>query len=326
MVDDRDPFHGAQTTSVARVVARNVELKAVDPDPKRSLALCLELGAEDRGVLRQRDTYFRARAGRLKLREEEPGGATLVQYDRPDGAHARESRYRLVPVAEPGELKAALDAALGTLVVVDKERHLLLWESVRIHLDRVAGLGEFVELEDVGADGSERVDRLQRELGLDSVLPDSYSDRLLGADALIAAARAVMERAHAPYSGFHVGAALRADDGSVHVGANVENAAYPQGQCAEASALGALVAAGRTRVVEAAVIATGEEACVPCGGCRQRLREFMDLDGVVHLCSAGGAHETATLAELLPRSFGPEALAGAGGLTTTGDGPEALPA
>jgi homotetrameric cytidine deaminase len=320
VVDDRDPFHGAQTTSVARVaVARNVELKAVDPDPARSLAVCLGLGAEDRGVLRQRDTYFRARAGRLKLREEEPGGATLVQYDRPDGAHARESRYRLVPVAEPGELKAALEAALGTLVVVDKERRLLLWEGVRIHLDRVAGLGEFVELEDVGAGGTERVDRLQRELGLDSVLPDSYSDRLLGAGALIEAARAVMERAHAPYSGLKVGAALRADDGSVHVGANVENAAYPQGQCAEASALGALVAAGRTRVVEAAVIATGEDACVPCGGCRQRLRELMDLDGVVHLCSAGGAHETATLAELLPRSFGPEALPGA----TRADGPEA---
>jgi homotetrameric cytidine deaminase len=309
MVDDRDPFHRAQTTSVTPVRAHNVELKAVDPDPERSLAVCLRLGAEDRGVLRQRDTYFRARAGRLKVREEEPGGATLVQYDRQDGAHARQSRYRLVPVAEPGELKAALDAALGTLVVVDKERHLLLWESVRIHLDRVSGLGEFVELEDVGADGPERVDRLQRELGLDSVLPDSYSDRLLGdADALIAAARAVMERAHAPYSGFKVGAALRADDGSVHVGANVENAAYPQGQCAEASALGALVAAGRGRVVEAAVIATGDQACVPCGGCRQRLREFMDLDGVVHLCSAAGAHETATLAELLPRSFGPEAL------------------
>jgi homotetrameric cytidine deaminase len=233
-----------------------------------------------------------------------------VQYDRPDAARARESRYRLVPVGEGERLKEALDAALGTLVVVDKERHLLLWEGVRVHLDRVSGLGSFVELEDVGARDATRVRELQRalEIAPENVLADSYADRLLGADALIAAARAVMERAHAPYSRFKVGAALRADDGSIHVGANVENAAYPQGQCAEASAIGALVAAGRARVVEAAVIATGDELCVPCGGCRQRLREFMDPDGTVHLCNEAGGHDTATLAELLPRSFGPEAL------------------
>ena len=290
---------------------RNVELKAADPDPERSLAACLRLGAEDRGVLRQRDTYFRTRSGRLKLREEDPGGATLVQYYRPDAAHARESRYRLVPVADPDELRAALDAALGTLVVVEKERRLLLWEGVRIHLDTVSGLGTFVELE--GVDSTlEHVSRLQAalEIAPGRVLAGSYSDALLGPDALIAAARAVMERAHAPYSRFKVGAALRADDGSLHVGANVENAAYPQGQCAEASALGALVAAGRKRVLEAAVVASGSSVCVPCGGCRQRLRELMDLDGLVHMCSDDGARETATLAELLPRSFGPEALPG----------------
>jgi cytidine deaminase len=72
-----------------------------------------------------------------------------------------------------------------------------------------------------------------------------------------------------------------------------------------------LVAAGHTRAVEAAVIASDDAVCVPCGGCRQRLREFMPLDGVVHLCGASGAHETATLGELLPRSFGPEYLPGA---------------
>jgi homotetrameric cytidine deaminase len=288
---------------------RNFEVKAVDPEPERTLALALELGADDRGILRQRDTYFRTTRGRLKLREEEPGGATLVQYDRSDDARARESRYRLVPVEHGERLKEALDAALGTLVVVDKQRRLLLWQGVRIHLDRVSGLGTFVELEDVGAEQATRVDELQGALQIapGNVQADSYSDRLL-AGALIAAARAVMERAHAPYSRFKVGAALRADDGSIHVGANVENAAYPQGQCAEASAVGALVAAGRTRVVEAAVIASGEGLCVPCGGCRQRLREFMDLDGTVHLCSETGEHDTATLADLLPRSFGPEAL------------------
>jgi len=293
---------------------RNVELKALDPDPARSLAVCRELGAEDRGVLRQRDTYFRARAGRLKLREQEPGGATLIQYDRPDAAAARESRYRLTRVDDPDDLRASLDAALGTLVVVDKERRLLLWEGVRIHLDTVAGLGSFVELEGVAPPESdlaperEKVARLQRELGIEEVLTDSYSDRLLGADALVAAAREAMDRAHAPYSRFHVGAALRAEDGSIHAGANVENSAYPQGQCAEASAIGVLVAAGRTRVLEAAVIADSPEVCVPCGGCRQRLREFMPLDGTIHLCSAAGERRSTTLEALLPLSFGPEFL------------------
>ena len=293
---------------------RNIEVKALDPDPERSLAVCRELGAEDHGVIRQRDTYFRAHEGRLKLREEEPGGATLVQYERPDAAAARESRYRLVPVADPDALREALDAALGTLVVVSKARRLLLWEGVRIHLDRVEGLGSFVELEGVAPLESdlsaerERVARLSEALGIAEVLPDSYSDRLLGADALVAAAAAARDRAHAPYSRFKVGAALRADDGSLHAGANVENSAYPQGQCAEASALGVLVAAGRTRVVEAAVIADSGGLCVPCGGCRQRLREFMPLDGRVHLCAPDGERRTVTLAELLPMSFGPEHL------------------
>jgi homotetrameric cytidine deaminase len=295
---------------------RNVELKAVDPDPERSLAVCRELGAEDRGVLVQRDTYFRTRSGRLKLREEEPGGATLVQYDRPDAARARLSSYRLVPVEDADGLRASLDAALGTLVVVDKERHLLLWEGVRIHLDRVRDLGTFVELEGVAPPESDlsaerdRVAHLAEALGIgpDRILSDSYSDRLLGAEALVSAARDAMERAYAPYSRYSVGAALRAEDGSVHTGANVENAAYPQGQCAEASAIGALVAAGHTRVVEAAVIAGADEVCVPCGGCRQRLREFMALDATVHLCGSSGARESVTLEALLPRSFGPEHL------------------
>jgi homotetrameric cytidine deaminase len=293
---------------------RNVELKALDPDPARSLATCRALGAEDRGVLRQRDTYFRARAGRLKLREEEPGGAVLIQYDRPDAAAARESRYRLTRIEDPDELRASLDAALGTLVVVDKQRHLFLWEGVRIHLDTVEGLGSFVELEGVAPPGSdleperEKVARLQRALGIGEVLTDSYSDRLLGPDALVAAAGEARDRAYAPYSRYHVGAALRAEDGSIHAGANVENSAYPQGQCAEASAIGALVAAGRTKVLEAAVIADSPEICVPCGGCRQRLREFMPLDGTIHLCSATGERRTATLEELLPSSFGPEFL------------------
>ncbi len=169
---------------------RNVELKATDPDPERSLAICLELGASDQGVLVQRDTYFRVPDGRLKLREQTPGTAALIQYHREDASHARESRYRLVEIPDPAGLKEALDAALGTLVVVDKERRLLLWEGVRIHLDRVAGLGDFLELEGVAPAGSdlrperERVATLAEALALEGrVLSDSYSDRLLEAAA-----------------------------------------------------------------------------------------------------------------------------------------------
>src|SRR3954451_24138261 len=118
---------------------RNVELKARDPHPERSLDRARALGAEDRGALRQRDTYFAAPRGQLKLREQEPGGAQLIAYERADAAAARESRYRLVAVPDPEALRAALDAALGTTVVVRKRRPLLLSENVRIHLDDVEG-------------------------------------------------------------------------------------------------------------------------------------------------------------------------------------------
>jgi homotetrameric cytidine deaminase len=294
------------------VLHRNIELKATDPHPERSLAVCLELGAEDRGVIAQRDTYFRVPAGRLKLREETPGGAHLIQYVRADGGSARESRYRIAPVEDGEALRAALDAALGTLVVVDKERRLLLWKGVRIHLDRVNGLGSFVELEGVEQADAQRVDELRAalEIGAERVVAESYADRRMGAETLIAAARTAMERAYAPYSRFQVGAALRAPDGSIHAGANVENAAYPQGQCAEASAIGALVAAGARRITEVAVIGTGEEPCTPCGGCRQRLNELAAPDTAIHLCAAeGGARRTVTLRELLPYAFGPASLA-----------------
>src|SRR4051812_38502858 len=241
---------------------RNIELKAFDPDPERSLAAALRLGARDRGVIRQRDTYFRVGSGRLKLREEEPGGATLVQYDRADDNRARESRYRLIPVEDASTLCAALEASLGVLAVVEKERHLLLWQNVRIHLDRVKDLGDFVELEGVAtadSDLAHELDSVTRltealEIPPERILRNSYSNQVVGSKALVEAAKAVMARAHAPYSRFRVGAALRADDGSIHVGANVENAAYPQGQCAEASAIGALIAAGHRRITEVAVI------------------------------------------------------------------------
>src|SRR3954452_15841925 len=114
---------------------RNLELKAHDPDPRVTLRAAHAVGAEDQGVLLQRDTYFGAAEGRrLKLREQEPGGAELIAYERPDDATARESRYHVVEVEDAVALRRALSAALGSTVVVEKRRHLLLVDNVRIHL------------------------------------------------------------------------------------------------------------------------------------------------------------------------------------------------
>jgi cytidine deaminase len=126
--------------------------------------------------------------------------------------------------------------------------------------------------------------------------------------ALIAAALAARANAYAPYSRFAVGAAIRAEDGTLHAGANVENAAYPQTQCAEATAIGAMVSAGGRRIAEMVVVAEGEALCTPCGGCRQRIREFADRDTPIHLCGPEGVRRTVTLGELLPLSFGPDNL------------------
>jgi len=126
---------------------------------------------------------------------------------------------------------------------------------------------------------------------------------------MIAAANKVRERAYAPYSNFRVGACLRTDTGELVVGANVENAAYPQGQCAEASAIGAMIANndGR-RIVEVVVVGGGDALCTPCGGCRQRLNEFATVDTPVHVCGPEGLRRTFTLGELLPGAFGPHNL------------------
>jgi len=128
-------------------------------------------------------------------------------------------------------------------------------------------------------------------------------------DDLLELATRMMQRAHAPYSRFRVGAAVRAEDGSIHGGCNVENAAYPQGLCAEAGAIAALVAAGHGRILECLVVAAGPELVTPCGGCRQKLREFAADDLPVHLGGSGGLRRTVTLGELLPMSFGPQHVA-----------------
>ena len=128
----------------------NLELKARDADPEATLARCLALGAVEVGVLVQRDTYFAGRDGRLKLREQDGEQPELIAYRRPDSSGASESTYVLAPVADADAMAEALDAGLGATVVVSKQRRLLLWEGVRIHLDDVEGLGSFVEFEAVG--------------------------------------------------------------------------------------------------------------------------------------------------------------------------------
>ena len=127
-------------------------------------------------------------------------------------------------------------------------------------------------------------------------------------DDMLSLAREMMARAYAPYSQFHVGAALRGESGRIYGGANVENAAYPQGVCAEASAISALIGAGERRITEVLVMAGGDGLVTPCGGCRQKLREFAALDTPVHLCGPDGHIQTVTLGALLPMSFGPEHL------------------
>lgn len=294
----------------------NVELKARDPDPEATAARCAALGATPHGALHQTDTYFMARRGRLKLREGDDG-SELIAYSRPDDAEASESTYVRAPVPAATLVLEALDGALGTTVVVSKRRRLFLWEGVRIHLDEVDELGSFIEFEAVLPDAGDlataraKVDRLRAELGIedDALVSVGYADLLMdGPQALLRAASAAMQNAYAPYSEFKVGAAVRARSGAIYAGANVENVAYPQGQCAEASALGALVAAGETAITGVAVVAERLEHCPPCGGCRQRLSEFGDVSTPVYLGRPGSAPMTVTLGELLPGSFGREAL------------------
>ncbi len=128
---------------------------------------------------------------------------------------------------------------------------------------------------------------------------------MTGDSDIVAAARAAMKNAYAPYSRFKVGAAVRGESGRLYAGCNVENAAYPQGWCAEASAIAAMVMAGETRIVEAAVMGGGEAPCTPCGGCRQKLHEFAGGDLPIHVCGPEGLRRTVTLGELLPLAFGP---------------------
>jgi cytidine deaminase len=128
-------------------------------------------------------------------------------------------------------------------------------------------------------------------------------------DAMLAAAKAAMARAHAPYSHFQVGAAVLDTQGRIHAGCNVENAAYPQGVCAEAGALSAMVLAGGTAVQAVLVVGNGEGLVTPCGGCRQKIREFAAPDTPILVANPQQVRASFSLDALLPHSFGPEHLA-----------------
>ena len=128
-------------------------------------------------------------------------------------------------------------------------------------------------------------------------------------ESIIAAAIGARSAAYAPYSGFHVGAAVRGGSGAIYRGCNVENAAYPEGICAEASAIVAMVMAGERRITEIAVAGGGEQLCTPCGGCRQKIREFAADTVPILVCGPEGLRQRFTLADLLPASFGPHNLA-----------------
>lgn len=165
----------------------NIELKARLADLNAARQIAQELATERLEDQRQIDTYFRCHDGRLKLREINGQRAELVWYRRPDRADAKQSLYSLVDVPNPLELKAALTGALGILAIVDKHREIYMYQNVRIHLDRVADLGSFLEFEAVLGNGVDAQtgysqvlllrDRLQ--IGDEDLLEGSYSDLIL---------------------------------------------------------------------------------------------------------------------------------------------------
>ena len=127
-------------------------------------------------------------------------------------------------------------------------------------------------------------------------------------EPMLELARQALANAHAPYSRFRVGACIRAASGRLYAGCNVENVAHPVGQCAEATAIGAMVAGGDREIAEVVVATERSEPCPPCGRCRQQLSEFARADTRVHLCGPAGVLVSTTLGALLPLAFGPDAI------------------
>ena len=126
--------------------------------------------------------------------------------------------------------------------------------------------------------------------------------------ALLNLAIKAMQNAYAPYSHFQVGSAIRSTNGKIYSGSNVENAAYPEGCCAEASAISAMIRDGERIISEIIVVGKGENLVTPCGGCRQKIREFATTETKIHVCDPQGLRKSYTIEQLLPDSFGPENL------------------
>lgn len=162
----------------------NLEFKARVSDPEAVRAAAKRLGAEDKGVLEQVDTYYKVAQGRLKLREINGCEAQLIHYDRSEEAAQRWSHFRVAKVVEPEGMKAVLAGACGVRGVVAKHRHLYLWQDSRIHLDRVEGLGDFIEFEvlseGVACSDWDRMEALMTAFGLreSDAIRASYSDLL----------------------------------------------------------------------------------------------------------------------------------------------------
>ena len=127
-------------------------------------------------------------------------------------------------------------------------------------------------------------------------------------DNYIAATKQAMSKAYVPYSNYPVGALIVTDNGNTYSGCNVENASYPLGNCAEASAIASMVIGGEKKIKTIYVMTKNDEGGIPCGGCRQRIREFSDSNTQIMMCSPDGVQQRINLSELLPNSFGPEHL------------------
>jgi predicted adenylyl cyclase CyaB len=164
----------------------NIEIKARVSNRDSLLKAAAALPASEAGVLRQVDTYFHVPRGRLKLREIEGAASELIFYERPDQGEAKRSDYWIAPVADAAVMRALLSAALGVRVRVEKTRRLLRYRHTRIHLDTVAGLGDFLELETVldgisEAEGREECAEVMRSLGIrtEDLCAASYGDMVL---------------------------------------------------------------------------------------------------------------------------------------------------
>ena len=127
-------------------------------------------------------------------------------------------------------------------------------------------------------------------------------------ESYIAATKEAMSKAYVPYSNYPVGALIVTDNGNTYSGCNVENASYPLGSCAEASAIASMVIGGEKKIKTIYVMTKNDEGGIPCGGCRQRIREFSDENTQIMMCSPDGVQHRINLSELLPNSFGPEHL------------------